>query len=117
MRNRFFFDESNIHKAEQIWAQIASRYKGRPEVAGYDLLNEPMGAPDQETLYDLVQDLLRNKTVSDPIYQRALAKFGEPGVVDTVGIVGYYSMLAMVLNTARTPGGESTAPVLQPLKK
>ena len=72
---------------------------------------------DQETLYDLVQDLLKTKNVSDPVYQRALAKFGEPGVVDTVGIVGYYSMLAMVLNTARTPGGDSTAPVLQPLKK
>lgn len=55
--NRFFFDDANVRKAEQIWAQIAQRYKDRPEVAGYDLLNEPMGAPDQETLY-AVQDRL-----------------------------------------------------------
>jgi aryl-phospho-beta-D-glucosidase BglC (GH1 family) len=55
--NRFFFDDANVRKAEQIWAQIASRYKDRPEVAGYDLLNEPMGAPDNDTLY-AVQDRL-----------------------------------------------------------
>ena len=41
---------------------------------------------------------------SDANYQRVLSLLGEQGVVDTVGIVGYYSMLAMVLNTARTPG-------------
>jgi hypothetical protein len=55
--NRFFFDDANIRKAEQIWAQIAARYKDRPEVAGYDLLNEPMGVPDQGTLY-VVQNRL-----------------------------------------------------------
>ena len=55
-------------------------------------------------------------TVADQRGQRrrlsapSVSMFGEQGVVDTVGIVGYYSMLGMVLNTARTPGGESTAP-------
>ena len=55
--NRFFFDEANVIKAEQIWAQIAQRYRDRPEVAGFDLLNEPMGATNDATLY-LVQDRL-----------------------------------------------------------
>jgi hypothetical protein len=55
--NRFFFDDANIERAEKIWAQIATRYRDRPEVAGYDLLNEPIGAPDQGTLY-VVQDRL-----------------------------------------------------------
>ena len=69
-------------------------------------------AADHETLYDFCQELFRTKGVSDATYQRLLNVLGEQGVVDTVGIVGYYSMLAMVLNTARTPGGESTAPRL-----
>jgi 4-carboxymuconolactone decarboxylase len=30
-----------------------------------------------------------------------LAKFGEQGVVDTVGVLGYYSLLAMEFNTSR----------------
>lgn len=72
-------------------------------------------AADHEALYDFCDELLRTKAVSDATYQRALSQFGEQGVVDAVGIVGYYSMLAMVLNTARTPAGASTAPVLRPL--
>lgn len=31
-------------RAVQIWQKVASRYVGNPAVAGYDLLNEPMGA-------------------------------------------------------------------------
>ena len=74
-------------------------------------------AADHDALYDFCQELLKTKAVSDATYQRAVTAFGEHGVVDAVGIVGYYSMLAMVLNTARTPGGQSTAPVLKPLPK
>jgi 4-carboxymuconolactone decarboxylase len=74
-------------------------------------------AADHEALYDFCDELLRTKAVSDRTYQRAVTLFGEQGVVDTVGIVGYYSMLAMVLNTARTPAGTSTAPLLRPLGK
>jgi hypothetical protein len=55
--NRFFFDEANIKRTEELWAQIARRYHDRPEVAGYDLLNEPMGAPNGTTLH-MVQDRL-----------------------------------------------------------
>lgn len=71
---------------------------------------------DHDALYDFCQELLKTKGVSDAAYQRALTLLGEQGVVDTIGIAGYYSMLAMVLNTARTPAGASTAPVLLPLK-
>jgi 4-carboxymuconolactone decarboxylase len=69
-------------------------------------------AADHDALYDFCQELFRTKGVSDASYQRLVDMLGEQGVVDTVGIVGYYSMLAMVLNTARTPGGVATAPRL-----
>ncbi len=71
-------------------------------------------AEDEEILYDFCRELHRNKIVSDATYARALSKFGAQGVIDTVGITGYYTMLAMVLNTARTPAGESAAPTLRP---
>ena len=58
---------------------------------------------DEEALYDFVIELQRTHAVSDAAYARALARFGERGVVDTVGIVGYYTMLAMTLNTFQTP--------------
>ena len=60
-------------------------------------------AEDQTILYDFCDELQRNQSVSDATYARAVSKFGEPGVIDAVGLVGYYSLLAMVLNTARTP--------------
>ena len=77
----------------------------------------PGMAADHDALYDFCRELFKTKAVGDANYQRVVALLGEHGAVDTVGIVGYYSMLAMVLNTARTPAGESPAPVLQPLKR
>ena len=60
-------------------------------------------ADDEASLYDLILELLHNRTVSDSTYARAVAKFGEQAVVDAVSISGYYTMVAMLLNTARTP--------------
>lgn len=60
-------------------------------------------ADDEASLYDLIQELLHNRTISDATYARAVAKFGEQAVVDAVSISGYYTMVAMLLNTARTP--------------
>lgn len=75
----------------------------------------PAMAADEAALYDFCQELHRDKGVSDGTYARAVAQLGEPAVVDALGISGYYTMLAMVLNTARTPAGDSTAPVLRRL--
>ena len=78
----------------------------------------PTGMSDEETiLYDFCRELHHDKAVSDATYARALTAFGEHGVVDTIGITGYYTMLAMTLNTARTPPGESGSPVLRPVQR
>lgn len=69
-------------------------------------------ANDEASLYDLIQELLHNRTVSDATYTRAIATFGEQAVVDAVSISGYYTMVAMLLNTARTPLAAGIAPPL-----
>jgi len=75
-------------------------------------------APDEEVAYSFVEELLQNKSVSDPTYASMTAKFGEQGVIDTTGLVGYYSTLAMILNVARAPGQPgSTAPKLAPFPR
>ena len=71
----------------------------------------------ESILYDFCGELHRTKAVSDETYARAVKQFGEQGVLDTIGITGYYSLLAMVLNTARTPIGTAQAPSLGPLKQ
>lgn len=68
---------------------------------------------DEDMIYNFVSELLENRSVSDPTYARVLAKFGERGVVDTTGLVGYYATLAGILNVARSPAqSDSTAPKL-----
>lgn len=68
---------------------------------------------DDAVLYDFCDELLRTQAVGDATYARMVGAFGEPGVVDTVGILGYYTMLAMMLNTARTPAPANGSPPLQ----
>src|SRR5262252_1648401 len=36
-------------------------------------------------------------------YARAAGKFGERALLDSIGLMGHYSLIGMVLNTARTP--------------
>jgi 4-carboxymuconolactone decarboxylase len=58
-----------------------------------------------------------NHSVSDATYARALAKFGERGIVDMIGLTGWYTMVSMVLNTARTPIQPGATPMLTPLPR
>ena len=66
-------------------------------------------AEDEEIVYDLLTEVLVNKGASDATYQRAVSKFGEQGVIDVIGIAGYYALLAMVMNVARTAVPEGPA--------
>ena len=59
-------------------------------------------AADEELVYDFLTELLVNKSVCDATYTRAVNQFGEQGVIDLIGISGYYALLAMVMNVART---------------
>jgi 4-carboxymuconolactone decarboxylase len=74
-------------------------------------------SPEETALFDFCRELHRDKAVSDATYAQAVKLFGEQGVVDAIGITGYYSMLAMVLNTARTPAGAGDSPLLRPLPR
>lgn len=58
---------------------------------------------DEDIVYDISTELHHFKRVSDPTYARAVKRFGEKGVIDIVGISGYYTMLAMTMNTTRYP--------------
>ena len=74
-------------------------------------------AEDEAIVYDFTTELLNNRGVSDDTYARALAKFGEQGIIDMTGISGYYTMIAMVLNVARTPLNEGVTPGLRHLPR
>ena len=72
-------------------------------------------ADDEAAVYEFCLQLHQEKQVDDARYQRALALFGEQGVVDLIGVCGYYTVVAMTLNVARVALPEGVAPPLAPL--
>lgn len=59
----------------------------------------PEGMSDaDEVMIQFVHELLTTTSVTDSAYARAEDVFGSTGVVELVGIVGYYSYVAMTLN-------------------
>jgi 4-carboxymuconolactone decarboxylase len=80
--------------------------------------HRPTAMRDDETaVYDLCLELQRDRSVSDATWDRAVVRLGEQGVVDLVGVVGYYTLLSMVMNAARTPAPPSQATPLPPLAR
>jgi 4-carboxymuconolactone decarboxylase len=70
-------------------------------------------ADDEAIVYDLCLALHRGQTISDKIFDAAVAKLGEQGVVDLIAVNGYYDLVAMTLNAANVqvpPGVQSPLP-------
>ena len=88
-----------------IHAPIAEREGDRADTIAASSRARAPGAlaDDEAAVYDVCIELHRQRCVSDATWARAIARFGEAGVVDLIGINGYYAMLAMVMNAARTP--------------
>lgn len=58
---------------------------------------------EEELAYDFATELQRSCGVSDATYRACAEAFGERGVMDLVGLIGYFTTISMVLNVAHTP--------------
>jgi len=78
----------------------------------------PEGMTDgMEIVYEFSNELNDFHSVTDRTYARMVAKFGEQGMMDLIGLNGYYSMISMVLNVGRTPLPPGNTPGLKPFPK
>jgi len=78
----------------------------------------PSGMDREETLiHEFIAELRQSHTVSDATYAAAVAAFGERGLIDLLGAIGYYTTLAMIMNVAHTPLPAGRTPVLPPLSR
>ena len=50
---------------------------------------------------DFATELRRDKRVSEAVFARVKAALGEQGVVDLIGVLGYYDLVSMTLNVAQ----------------
>ena len=58
---------------------------------------------DEQAIYDFVSEMVTTKRVSNATFERAKKELGETGVIDLVGIVGYYSLVSVTLNAFELP--------------
>jgi len=66
----------------------------------------PFTQADEQLVYDFSVESLAEKHVSDETWAKAITLLGEHGAVDLMGIVGYYTLLSVVMNASRTPAPE-----------
>ena len=73
-------------------------------------------APDEEAVYNFCTELLTAKQVSDATFAAARDRFGERGIVDLIGVTGYYQLVSMLLNVDRYPLPDGVQAELKPLR-
>ena len=71
---------------------------------------------DEEVVYNFCTEILNTKQVTDATFQAAKDQFGERGIVDLLGVIGYYDLVAMSLNVDRYPLPDNVKPELVPLR-
>jgi 4-carboxymuconolactone decarboxylase len=73
--------------------------------------------PDEEAVYNFCTELLTSRAVSDATFQRARSVLGgDRGVVDLVGTLGAYQVVAMMMVVDQFPLPDGAAPELKPLQ-
>jgi 4-carboxymuconolactone decarboxylase len=70
---------------------------------------------DEEIVYNFVTGLLKTTQISDANFSAAKELLGERNLVELLGVIGYYEIVSMVLNTDRYPVPEGQQPELKPL--
>lgn len=99
---------ARLWRAQYEWyahTQHAERAGVKPEtIRALRFGREPKSAPkDERAVYDFIKELYRTKSVGDRAYAHVHALLGDAGMVEFIGIVGYYALVAMSLNVFRMP--------------
>jgi endoglucanase len=67
-QNQYWTNNNFQGDTAYMWWQIANHFKGNPTVAGYDLINEPIGTPSSDTLLNLYNELYQSIRSVDPAH-------------------------------------------------
>jgi 4-carboxymuconolactone decarboxylase len=74
--------------------------------------------PNQALVWTFSRQILAHQSVEESTWIRAIDAFGEQGAVDLLGVVGYYTMLSIMMNGSQTPppaGSTMRLPKLGPV--
>lgn len=65
-RNEYWTNGNHQGNTAWMWWQIANHYRNNATVAGYDLINEPMGAPSSAAVWTAYNNLYNSVRSADP---------------------------------------------------
>jgi len=85
-----FFAHARLAREAGLAAEIVEAIRTRQ--------SPPFKRDAERIVHDFVMEYLATHRVSAPNYKRAVDAFGERGVVDLVGVCGYYMLVSMTLN-------------------
>jgi len=72
---------------------------------------------DEAAVYAFCTSLLEEKSVSDESFAAVRDRYGEAGVADLIGLMGYYGMICMALNVDRYPAVANQVPALKKIEE
>lgn len=70
---------------------------------------------DEAAIYDFCIELRRDRDLSEATYAAVRDRFGQRGVVDLIGLMGYYDTVSMTLNVGQVSLPDGQPPPLKPL--
>ena len=75
-----------------------------------DRRDPPFDNPEEALVHRFCRELIDRRRIADPTYREAVALLGEGSVVELLALLGYYSMISMILNTFEVPVPEGAEP-------
>jgi 4-carboxymuconolactone decarboxylase len=102
-------------KAQYEWAAhaVIAAKRGVTEATIRDLQagRAPKSAPrDEIAIYNFAKELYARRRVGNATYARVHKLLGDAGMVELVGILGYYATVSMALNVFCMPAPKDTPP-------
>ncbi len=64
--NLYWTNSNDQTNTALMWSAIAAHYKGNAAIAGYDLINEPSGAPNTSAVWTAFNNLYNSVRTADP---------------------------------------------------
>lgn len=100
--------EWRVHKQEALKAGL------KPEaIAMIASRRRPNLESEAEfAVYDIATSLLKTGTIADELYRQAVRALTERGIVELVGILGYYTLVSFTLNAFEINLPEAVEPEL-----
>ena len=65
---------------------------------------------DEAAAHDVASEMYRTQRLTDATYANAVRSFGEAGVFELIALVGYYSLVSLLLNGFEVPLPEGQTP-------